>query len=1614
MTSLLGQIPPPVTAGAAPFASTVPAILQLHMELTFEIRNAASFQQCLDAINNPSSPNYHDFLTNTTLEPYLPTPGERSSVVTYLEDNGLQVTNGSSPLTLQLTASAAVAEVVFGIKIDVFSQDGRTNFYAPATNPSMPESLAGLISSIGGLANYTSIARTESPCSGPYCPQGIQAGYSLTSLYGSGYNGAGESVAIADEPGDSNMQSAINTYDSQFGLPSTTLTILYPDGVPSGYDPGWASEAAMDVEAVHTTAPGAGIILLYGSSTSDDPLNLDDYVASHHLANVVSNSWTYDCGSPCSDTQLPSAEVSSDDSRLALDSSMGLTILFASGDSGAKPDGTDLGTEFPSSDPNVLAVGATNLNLAGCGVTTCTGYSSETGASISGGGYSGVFAEPAWQKAAIGTAPGRGVPDISMLGYSPGIWVYSTDSDKCGAGGDSAGWFDCSGTSLSTQLWAGIIGIILQARGGAALGNFAPALWQLASSASYSADFHDVTSGSNGGYSAGTGWDPVTGWGTPIASNLIASLASTVTQTITCTVANSGPTATMTLSGAGVNPTTLACDGTSHSFTADPSSAITVTAPTDGANTRYRFAGISTTTTVSTCASGTCPGASIIAYYQLQNTYQGDPQTPATWDAAFGIHVSGSQAGSLGQTGCTITTMNGGGIAGCQAWFDYNTGVTLASPMSVSGTEQWTQSGGNTFTQTTGGNTNNVNYLDQFAVTFAVSPSGAGTTNPSGTSVFETYGPLPISASPNGGFVFSSWSASSGGITLASAGSASTSATIHGAGTITATFVQQQGALSLDGSASGNTNLGTTVTVSLTTSCYPDVIIVLIGENTARATAGASAPTSSGLTFTQRSSLQSGTVRTWEYYSIATGKLVGQVISETMSQATAYTMTAFGVCGANTASPFDSNPSLPKANGGFIGTSHSNTATTSNSNDFIFGFDSSQGNPSYAPLNGYNSILTQDVPSWMASSSEYKVVSSAQSGTALGFTLSVGESGSQIVDAIVAGSPGTTVTQPITLTIDEAGGPVATFTINGCGASPTTIQGDGASHVVTMQASCSFTLGYTNSGMTTRYGFVAGGSFSGTSAPMTTCSSGTCVGIPIGYDLQQHLTVAGGFGLTYSTSSETNDGWYKYGDLLSVSSNGIGTRTAGSGPRVASWQVDSGPITSVATLGEVTTSTIAMTAAHSVTFASVTQSQVTLDAGASASLNSITPPTISGDSFWYDGGTLVTLSLNGVYGRSGGAGTRLASYSVNGGGSTSVSTTGTVTVLGAVSISGAEAIATTSVAQYQLTLSTSGAGTASATTNPSITGDVGWYDTGTAVVISATPNTGSSFASWSGSGTGSYTGTNDPTTVIMNAAISETAIFQLEQQGTLSLDGSVSTGTNLGATVTVSLTTSCSPDVVIVLIGENTARATATANTPTATGLTFTQRTSLPSGSIRVWEYYAITTGLLTSQSITEVMSQPTAYTMTAFAVCGANTASPFDSNPSLPKANGGLWGTSHSNTATTSSSNDFIFAFDSSEGNPSYTTVNGYTSLRTQQVSSWMASSSEYKVVSSIQSGTALGFTLSVGESGSQIVDAIVAASSSNSTSSSGAIHGPFWTSSTPSVIPSIRHLPNAVALRL
>jgi len=748
---------------------------------------------------DPTSPYYGQFLNATTLEPYLPTPGQKVSMIQYLTRHGFNVTSGPSPLVLNVAGSVSVIQRVFGLRLGVYQRNTNSSFYAADSDPTMPQNLAALVNGITGLENYTSIRPSESPCSSPYCPQGIQVGYGLSGLFASGYDGTGQKVAVVDAPGDPNIQGALDTFDLQYGLPATTLTIRYP-GCPnptiscfksSNYDPGWASETAMDVEAVHAVAPGAGIVLLYDTGG----LSAIDYVASNNLAKVVSNSWDYSCISACSDTQLPPFTVSSTDARLSIDAAQGLTILFASGDEGARPDGLSLGTEFPSSDPNVLTIGATNLVLAGCGTSTCTGYGSETGASISGGGYSGHFPEPAWQTTNIGTKSGRAVPDVSMLGSSPNFWVYSTASDKCGQPGvNSAGWFFCAGTSLSTPLWAGFLAIALQMRGGGEFGNIGPKLYGIAHSGAYSTAFHDITIGSNNGYSVSLGWDPVTGWGSPIANVLAANLAQgKVSISLLPTSGGIGTSVSITGSNFLFTDTTCAVSSVPSGLLSGPTCSITNGAVTASFTVASGVAAQSYTVSVTgSPGSDFASAAFIVTSTQVTVTSN---STGSGFVVVDSVPITTPQVYTW-VTGSTHTLAANSLVAG-------STGIQY---LWTSWSDVLSQSHSITVPSST--TTYTANFKTQYQLTITLNPSAGGSTTPAvGSYWYDSGVAQSVTATPAVGYSFYYWS-----LDGANVGTTTTYVvTMLGPHTLTG-FIRSLSTISI--SSSSPITLGSPVTIS--------------------------------------------------------------------------------------------------------------------------------------------------------------------------------------------------------------------------------------------------------------------------------------------------------------------------------------------------------------------------------------------------------------------------------------------------------------------------------------------------------------------------------------------------------------------------------------------------------------------------------------------------------------------------------------------------------------------------------------------------------------------------------------------------------------------------------
>ncbi len=197
------------------------------------------------------------------------------------------------------------------------------------------------------------------------------------------------------------------------------------------------------------------------------------------------------------------------------------------------------------------------------------------------------------------------------------------------------------------------------------------------------------------------------------------------------------------------------------------------------------------------------------------------------------------------------------------------------------------------------------------------------------------------------------------------------------------------------------------------------------------------------------------------------------------------------------------------------------------------------------------------------------------------------------------------------------------------------------------------------------------------------------------------------------TGPVSSSQWYNATTTATLSIQGVSNRTAGTGLRVASYSLDGGVPTAVQPTAGVVSIKVLMSAAHQLSISSVKQYQVNLDASARMALASITPPTISGDSYWYDQGTSVSLILNGVWNRSSGVGERLVSFTVNGA-SNAVSTGNSVDALAPASISSPESVSAVITTQYQL--STSSGSVESATSTP-ISGDTGWYDAGTSVTL---------------------------------------------------------------------------------------------------------------------------------------------------------------------------------------------------------------------------------------------------------------------------------------------------------
>lgn len=371
-----------------------------------------------------------------------------------------------------------------------------------------------------------------------FTPAQLSTAYAVQPLYQQGVTGKGQTIAVIVGSQDPSLVQDLHQWDQTFGVPDPPLNIFYPQG-PGAADPGVSVEITLDVEAAHALAPDATINLVLANT--DTATTLDGIVArlidaakyavDNNLGDVMSLTFSED--ERCVDPTLFS-EMNATFARAA---QKGITVLASSGDTGATGFTCDLsslfstpGVSVPASNPDVTAVGGTNLITTSAGVynseSAWTQVTADNGAT--GGGFSSLYAEPSYQQgiSSIDSVGKRAIPDFALLADPRG--GLQLICSFCNGG--TPVQFSLGGTSISAPLWAGILALGDQ-KAGHRLGNIHPALYKIGESSSASHSLHDIVGGNNtytftdpngvpitvNGYSATRGWDPVTGWGTPKA-----------------------------------------------------------------------------------------------------------------------------------------------------------------------------------------------------------------------------------------------------------------------------------------------------------------------------------------------------------------------------------------------------------------------------------------------------------------------------------------------------------------------------------------------------------------------------------------------------------------------------------------------------------------------------------------------------------------------------------------------------------------------------------------------------------------------------------------------------------------------------------------------------------------------------------------------------------------------------------------------------------------------------------------------------------------------------------------------------------------------------------------
>jgi subtilase family serine protease len=556
-------------AGSVAKSSTV------SFELVLNLRNESGAQALLKAVSDPTSASYRHYVNAGEWEAqFSPTAAQVTQATKWLQSERFRVGAVSKDrMTISATGTAAQVESAFGTGLANYQVAGHVTRYA-TSNLSVPASLDGIVAGAMGIDQHfatpayqtgqpTSLSSTPSapakasdpfppppaafvtapPCSTSYGGKSTKTGFNKTNpgypasspdvvcgyvptQFRSAYDltssetGAGETVAIVDAYGSDTIQADATEYFQKNAptLPLASSQFSQIDATP--FDDqgecaasGWADEQAIDVEAVHSTAPGANILYMGAQDCVNGLFNADQDVIDNGLANVVTNSWGDTGGDLLDDVSYRTAF----DNLLMMAGSTGITTLYSSGDDG--DNFNELGVSaanYPASSPYTTAVGGTTLQIGAAGQQTgqlgwATGRSFKCTANIvgdvtgctsgtvgdwlpasldgaSGGFTSYNYSEPYYQTPVVPSSLSlrndditgeynRVMPDIS-LDADPGTGFLIGLHETFPSGKVSYGQTRYGGTSLASPLLAGVVADADQTAG-VPVGFINPAIYRL-------------------------------------------------------------------------------------------------------------------------------------------------------------------------------------------------------------------------------------------------------------------------------------------------------------------------------------------------------------------------------------------------------------------------------------------------------------------------------------------------------------------------------------------------------------------------------------------------------------------------------------------------------------------------------------------------------------------------------------------------------------------------------------------------------------------------------------------------------------------------------------------------------------------------------------------------------------------------------------------------------------------------------------------------------------------------------------------------------------------------------------------------------------------------------